>query len=115
MLAGYEDDDIQIAKFQAQRPKRLNFSKKRSSNSYSSAPRHPTQSSAPRHPTQSRRECTVCKAADRRYFGHTFMECDYLSKVEKREMIKVCRSSIHDNDINEVCGDFDSFGTSEQI
>lgn len=43
-----------------------------------------------------KQSCRVCKAEGRRYLGHDFFTCDYVSKAEKRETI-----SAHQVDIDE--------------
>lgn len=59
---------------------------------------------------QSRKECSVCRAAHRRFTGHTYMECDYVSKAEKREAIKSCKAVVDDGAYGEDPNDlYDNF------
>ena len=59
---------------------------------------------------QKRKECQVCKAAGRRYMGHTYFECDYVSKAEKRDLVKSCKTvideGVYEDGMNEMCDNF---------
>ncbi|KAK6194704.1 hypothetical protein SNE40_000287 [Patella caerulea] len=62
--------------------------------------RPPRPPPTPRQPISARqyqptnnKSCFICRAANRRSQGHSFMECNYLSKVEKNDIAKSCRVS----------------------
>ena len=47
------------------------------------------------------RECAVCKSAGRPHRGHNIMQCDYISKADKKDMIKTWRVEVESLDHEE--------------
>ena len=66
---------------------------------FNSSSRYRTQtsprSSGPRKPTK---ECRICKSENRRYTGHTMAECHYISSGEKRDILRACSTSLHEDE-----------------
>ncbi len=85
-----EGDDIPIAraKFDHTRP----FQSKAFGKSF---PRPPSSRQGASS-FQPKRECPLCKAAGRRYQGHTYLQCDYVCKADKRQLIRTCKATPDD-------------------
>jgi hypothetical protein len=48
-------------------------------------------------PNRSKLECRVCKAEGRAYSNHNMANCDYVSKAERRDLVKSFRVEADDN------------------
>lgn len=57
-------------------------------------PRSDTRKTSNASPGQS---CRVCKAEGRRYIGHSFFSCDYVSRAEKRNFVKAQQVDVEDD------------------
>ena len=64
---------------------------------YQQPPSRPSASSQPHS-----KECRICKAEKRYYMGHTFGECDYVSKAEKREAIRSCKVLLDEGPLEDI-------------
>lgn len=42
------------------------------------------------------KQCRICKAEGRSYFGHNIGDCEYISRAEKRTLIQSCRVELED-------------------
>lgn len=115
-----DDADLQAARARMDRtfsrPQRSHYPPRGPPKSYhpptsghSTYPAHPPTSGHSTYP--ARKECRICKAEQRRYIGHTFGECDYVSKAEKRAALKSYKVSLEQEgteyDMHNICDNFE--------
>ena len=101
-LQTLKDEDVKVARMNSRVPFRSQGKPQAQRN-----PRYGSTGSKFRPPRPPKKECRVCKSEGRQHFGHNISECDYISKGERRDLLRACRTEIQDDASEDLANDFD--------